>query len=95
MKKQVVWIHGFDPIPKRDTLKYHETFRVTFKRLLGFKEIGICGDFYWHRQNGDGTETLIELTYNHSPKTLHMRLCREEKITWKRATVFRMGRSVV
>ena len=95
MKRQVVWIHGFNVEPTRDTLNFNDTFRATLKRLLGFKEIGIAGDFYWHRQNLDGTETRVKLSYDHSPKTLRMRWRRDEKITWKRATVYRMGRTVV
>jgi hypothetical protein len=95
MKKQIVCIHGFDPQPQTLSLKHNETFRATFNRLLNIKKLGLDGDFYWHRQNGDGTETLIILSYNDSPKTLHMHCYRDEKITWKRATVFRMGRSVV
>lgn len=95
MKRQVVYIHGFDREPTRESLKHNDTFRATFRRLLGIKKLGIDGDFYWHRQNGDGTETRIKLTYNDSPKTLHMRWCREEKITWKRKTVFRISKSVV
>jgi len=94
MKRQVVCIHDFDPEPQTLSLKHNETFRATFNRLLNIKKLGIDGDFYWHRQNQDGTETPIKLSYDHSPSTLHMRLCRDEKITWKRATVFRMGRSV-
>jgi hypothetical protein len=95
MKRQVVWIHGFDPKPKRESLKHNESFRATFNRLLGIKKLGVDGDLYWHRQNGDGTETRIKLSYDHSPKTLCMLWSRDEKITWKRETVFRMGRSVV
>jgi hypothetical protein len=95
MKKQVVWIHGFDPTPKRESLKHNDTFRATFNRLLGIKKLGLDGDFYWHRQNGDGTETPIILFYEDSPSTLHMRWSREEKITYKRATVFRVSKSVV
>ena len=94
MKRQVVWIHGFDPEPQILSLKHNETFKATFNRLLNIKKLGLDGDFYWHRQNGDGTETLIKLSYDHSPSTLRMCWCRDEKITWKRATVFRMGRSV-
>ena len=95
MKRQVVLIRGFDREPKRESLKHNDTFRATFRRLLGIKQLGLDGDFYWHRQNGDGTETLIKLSYNHSPKTLHMRCYHDEKITWKRETVFRIGKIVV
>ncbi len=95
MKRQIVWIHGFDPQPQIHSLKHNDTFRATFRRLLGIKQLGLDGDFYWHRQNGDGTETHIKLFYNDSPKTLHMLSCREEKITYKRKTVFRVSKSVV
>jgi hypothetical protein len=95
MKRQVVYIHGFDREPARESLKYNDTFRATFRRLLGNKELGLDGNFYWHRQNGYGTETRVKLLYDHSPSTLRMCWCRDEKITYKRATVYRMGRSAV
>lgn len=95
MEIQTVHIHDFEYNSKPYILRYDETFRRTLKRLLGVKEIGIAGDFHWHRQNTDGTETLVKLAYTDTPKSLHMRLNHAEKITWKREWVFRpMGRAV-
>ena len=89
MEIQTVSIHDFHYSPKQYILRRGETFHRTFKRLLSFKEIGIAGDFHWHRQNPDGTETPVKLTYTDTPQSLGMHLNRVEEITWKKAGVFR------
>jgi len=96
MKIQTVHIHGYEYRSQKYILRYDEEFRRTLKRLLSFKEIGVEGDFHWHRQNTDGTETPVKLSYTDTPKSLGMQLNREEKITWKKAGVFSpMKRRVV
>ena len=87
MEIQTVNIHGYEYRPKKYILRYDEEFRRTLKRLLSFRDIGIAGDFHWHRQNTDGTETPVKLSYTDTPKSLGMHLKRMEKITWKRAGV--------
>jgi hypothetical protein len=88
MQIQTVRIYnfGFGPIERK--FEYIETFERQFKQLLGHYRLNFYGDFTWHRQNPDGTETPVKLTYTNTPESLGMQLNHVEKITWKQAVVF-------
>lgn len=88
MQIQTVCIDNFGYRPIERKFEYNETFERQFKQLLGIHRLHFNGDFTWHRQNPDGTETPVILTYTNTPSSLGMHLDRVEKITWKQAVVF-------